>query len=65
MGDNLEARKACVLEVEANLAVNVHAVDCFPASYSTRVKVICIVSLTGGVDRLGGVGLGVVEENIA
>ena len=62
--DDLEGRKACVPEVEAKLAVNVDALDCFHASYSTRVKVICIVGLVSGVDRLGGVGLGVIEENI-
>ena len=38
--------------------------DYFHASYSARVKVICIVGPTGGVDILG-VRIGVVEENIA
>ena len=63
--DYIESRKVCVHDVEAKLAINVDAWKCFHISYSAWVKVICTVSLTGGVDILEGVKLGVVEENIA
>ena len=50
--EDLEARKTCVPEVEAKLAVDMDTRDCFHASYSVGVKVICIFGPTGGVDIL-------------